>query len=61
MGSRVCRHPMLRGGPPVTEGLSPRMRSYSRMFTLVKETVRCNPNLEVELLLLLELEGDSVE
>lgn len=52
---------MLRGGPPVTEGLSPRMRSYSRMFTLVKETVRCNPNLEVELLLLLELEGDSVE
>lgn len=36
----MCRHPMPRGGPEVTEGLSPRIRSYSRMLTLAKEMER---------------------
>ena len=31
---------MLRGGPVLTDGLSPSTLSYSRMSTLVKETVR---------------------
>ena len=31
---------MARGGPEVTEGLSPRMRSYSRMFTFANDTER---------------------
>lgn len=35
----MCRHPMPRGGPEVTEGLSPRIRSYSRMLTVAKETL----------------------
>lgn len=33
IGSGAYRHPMERGGPEVTAGLSPRTRSYSRMFT----------------------------
>ena len=36
---------MLRGGPPVTLGLSPRTRSYSRMLTLAKETLRRKPRV----------------
>ena len=63
MGSSVCLHPMLRGGPPVTLGLSPRIRSYSRMLTLAKETARRSPIVDevVVMLLLEEEEGGSAE
>lgn len=39
---------MLRGGPDVTLGLSPKTRSYSRMLMLAKETERFMTRLPLD-------------